>query len=447
MRKLTGPHSCTCKVRHTRCDEKRPICSNCERLGLQCRPSEFMTHSIWSSVETQPPLLSRRDTSFEPSLTTSSIVDLHLAGANNTLIARRNFSDGSIQSTGSSRSTDSSLSTSASQSTSSSLATSVSQFTGASSTPSPPAALPTPPRHPESVVYLLNAFRSGVATWMDLFDHGRSYQREVCRRALSSNLLLKCICAFTAKQLSSMASGDAWKPVASQYYGESLNLLIQELSKPESQTDVLTAAMLLSSYEMLTAQNHEHQRHYEGAMKLIRTRGITARSYGLDRANFWVYIRHEISVALAQQGPLQFAPHEWDVVWPDEQAEEDQLANHLMWLVGRAVDISYSEAPTVGREGLIADIERWYSLTSPSCRGTEYGEQDEEGLSRVHFAVPAAGEYQHTHRVSHCVSPLHDLGCAYCRGCALSDILCSGCDVVVSSTVTHSSRRAIHTQP
>jgi hypothetical protein len=51
--KLTrsSPCSLTCKARHTRCDERKPVCGNCERLKLDCRPSEMITHSIWSAVD------------------------------------------------------------------------------------------------------------------------------------------------------------------------------------------------------------------------------------------------------------------------------------------------------------------------------------------------------------------------------------------------------------
>lgn len=69
-------------------------------------------------------------------------------------------------------------------------------------------------------VSLLNIFRADLATWMDVFDFEKTYEREITSRALYSDFLLRCICAFTARHLSLLESGNMWFPVASHYYGE-----------------------------------------------------------------------------------------------------------------------------------------------------------------------------------------------------------------------------------
>lgn len=75
------------------------------------------------------------------------------------------------------------------------------------------------------MVFLLDEYRKGLATWMDLFDHSGTYQREIARRSLGSELLLTCVCAFTARQLGLLASGEIWVPIATKYYTQVLNLL------------------------------------------------------------------------------------------------------------------------------------------------------------------------------------------------------------------------------
>ena len=75
----------------------------------------------------------------------------------------------------------------------------------------------------DEMVHLLNIYRSGLSAWMDIFDFENTYQREVSRRAMYSNLLLKCICSFTAKHLSLLASGEVWQPIAARYYGDVRN--------------------------------------------------------------------------------------------------------------------------------------------------------------------------------------------------------------------------------
>jgi hypothetical protein len=252
------------------------------------------------------------------------------------------------------------------------------------------------------MAYLLHVYQAGVATWMDLFDHRCTYQRVVTRRVLDSELLLRCVCAFSAKNLSLLASGTVWASAAARYYGESLRMLIELLGSPAPQYDALTATILLSSYEMVAAHGQELQRHFFGATLLIRTHGISARSRGVDNANFWIYIRHEIVVALVNESPLQMSPKEWNVSWREGETEEDVLGNQLLWLVGRAIDSTFTKDPNPGgsvttfseRSDLIREAERWFEGLPGSFRGIQYGDPTEEGFARLYFAVPAAGEWK-----------------------------------------------------
>ncbi|OCL10066.1 hypothetical protein AOQ84DRAFT_397047 [Glonium stellatum] len=359
----------TCKARHTRCDEKKPVCSNCERLGLQCRASEFITRSAWCLPEDDS---SRQQENFT---STGDSQDAHPFGPPTSTwdIFRSSLPDPN--------SSDSAQASSVSSSQALSPATPLLTL--------PAAPQPTVPLNSE-MVYLLNTYRSGIAAWMDVFDHNCTYQRVVCQRALVSELLLRCVCAFAAKQLCLLPSGEIWTSVATKYYSQSLNLLIKQLNNPEPQSDALTAVMLLSSFEMLMDQSQDHRRHYEGAMKLIRTQGISARSIGLDRANFWIWIRHEIIVALWNESPLQLSPKYWNISWREGETEEDVLGHQLLWLVGRAIDWSYANGTSAEYQDLTNDVERWYAGLSPSFRGVPFGGSIGDGLSMVHFAVPAA---------------------------------------------------------
>jgi Fungal specific transcription factor domain len=244
------------------------------------------------------------------------------------------------------------------------------------------------------MVYLLNEFRQGMATWMDVFDHACTYQREVCRLSLTSELLLRCVCALTAKQLSLRPSGEIWTSIATKYYSESLSLLIEQLNEPESSDVALTAVVLLSSYEILAAQGQAHRRHCEGAMRLMKMQGISACSLNLDRANFWIWIRHDISVAIMNGTPLQMSPKEWHVTWREAETQEDLLGNRLLWLVGRAVDWIYGSKTPHENDNILRDAEEWYASLSAPSRGVKYGDSVEDGLSKVHFAVAAAGEFR-----------------------------------------------------
>lgn len=243
-------------------------------------------------------------------------------------------------------------------------------------------------------VHLLNVYRTGVATWMDIFDHNCTYQRQITARALSSELLLRSVCAFTAHHLSLLPSGHVWRPIASGYYGDALALLIRGVRHPEAHGDALTAAILLGSYEVLSAQTHEHQHHGEGARNLIRLRGINASSSGLDHANFWIYVRHELSIALSNETSIHLDPGCWNVTWPGAGAAEDRMANYLLWLAAKTINVVYAAdgVGTDGRADLTQSLASWYEATTPTFRGISYGPIDDAGLHKVHFAHPTAGE-------------------------------------------------------
>lgn len=241
------------------------------------------------------------------------------------------------------------------------------------------------------VVHLFQVFREQISTWMDIFDHGCSYQREITRRAMFSELLQKCVCAFTAKHLSLLASGDILAPIATDYYTQALSLLIEELKNPKPPGCALSAIMMLSSYEVLSAQGQEHQRHYEGALTLIRLLEVNAQSGGLHRANFWIWVRHDLIIAIADRTPLKMPSKNWNIVWNDDENREDMLGRQILWIVGRAVDWIYGKGSRAEYNSILRGAEKWHSGRDEAFRGLKYGPRLENGLSNIYFAVPAAG--------------------------------------------------------
>jgi hypothetical protein len=247
--------------------------------------------------------------------------------------------------------------------------------------------------------FLLQTYLRTVATWMDLLDFDLTYQLSIPRVALSSPLLFHSICAFTARHLSLSNSRQqsSWDPVARFHYGESLRLLIAALNSP-SYKHALTATLLVSSYEILQALSSEpHSRHFMGAAMLIKSQGINANSVGIDRANFWVFVRHDIGVALAQERPLTLHPDEWSVSWRARETREDYLANRVLWILGRVINLVYGPngstvASKEGRELFLQELGEWRTGLSDSFIGIPYGEADEEGFRKVYFTVTAAGK-------------------------------------------------------
>ncbi|KAF2030093.1 hypothetical protein EK21DRAFT_100664 [Setomelanomma holmii] len=256
--------------------------------------------------------------------------------------------------------------------------------------------------------FLLQTYIGTVATWMDIFDHSSTYQLRIPQLVLTSRLLFHCVCAFTANHLglSKASSNPSWKFVAVKHYGEALRLLIHALSMPEHE-HALTASMILLSYEIHGAlRSEDYRRHFLGLTTLIRSRGITAQSTGTDRANFWIYVRHEIALAMSSEEPLVLDPEEWAVKFSEGETREDVLGNHVVWILARVVSFIFSEegrstASRDKRQAFLHELEVWRSGLSDTFVGIPYGETDEEEFRRVYFPVTAAAAAAFWYHIVH----------------------------------------------
>jgi hypothetical protein len=256
--------------------------------------------------------------------------------------------------------------------------------------------------------YLLQTYVRTVATWMDLFDFLSTYQLRVPQLVLKSPLLFHCVCAFTANHLalSNTSSNPAWHIMAVKHYGEALRLLIEALSMPEHE-HALTASMMLLSYELHAAlRSEDYRRHFLGLTTLIRSRGITAQSIGTDRANFWIYVRHEIALAMSSEKQLVLDPSEWAVTWVEGETREDVLGNHVVWILARVVNLIFtphgrSSASRNEREAFLHELEVWRAGLSDTFVGIPYGDKDEEGFCKMYFPVTAAAAAAFWYHVVH----------------------------------------------
>lgn len=259
------------------------------------------------------------------------------------------------------------------------------------------------------IAFLLQTYLRTVATWMDLFDYTCTYQLQIPRVMLKSSLLLTCICAFTAKHLSLFSSRSlhsSWDSIARRYYGSALRLLIATLNGP-SDEHTLTATILLSSYEILdTLASEQMRKHFLGTRLLIKSHSISAQSSGIALANFWIYVRHEIGVALSTEKPLVLSPEEWNVVWSECEAREDVLGRKCLWILARVINLVYGEESLTStgkhkRGALLLELEEWRNRLPDTCIGIPYGEKDKNGFRKVYFTVTEAAAAAFWYHVSH----------------------------------------------
>lgn len=354
----------TCKRRHTRCDERKPICGSCERLDLGCEPAS----DTWKVTHLNP-------TQSEPHQDEPSLLEIFQSRMDDLEQFPGNF-----------------------------ITPPVTEDTNASNSTETISLTP-------ETAFLLQTYTRTVATWMDLFDFGSTYQLRVPQLVLSSPLLFHCVCAFTSNHLALCKANKnlSWKFVAVKHYGEALRLLIEALSM-SSHEHALTASMLLLSYEIHGAQNSEdYRRHFLGLCTLIRSRGITPLCADpTDRANFWIYVRHEVALAMSSGKPLVLDPSTWKVSWIEGETREDVLGNHVIWILARVLDLVYSNEGKLAtskdsRLAFLNELEVWRAGLSETFVGIPYGERDDEGFRRVYFPVTAAAAAAFWYHVVHIV--------------------------------------------
>ncbi|KAH9865538.1 hypothetical protein J1614_009123, partial [Plenodomus biglobosus] len=77
------------------------------------------------------------------------------------------------------------------------------------------------------------------------------------------------------------------------------------------------------------------------ANQLALSNDISAQSLVIERANFWVDIRHEIVVAMTNEQPLIPVPLDWAISWKGNESGEDVLGNHVLWILAGAINLPY----------------------------------------------------------------------------------------------------------
>ncbi|KAL4941282.1 hypothetical protein BDV06DRAFT_212816 [Aspergillus oleicola] len=255
----------------------------------------------------------------------------------------------------------------------------------------------------EEIVGLLKLYQKGIGVWMDIFDRSHMYQTEVVRYSLSSPLLMHAICALSAKQMSLSEAKFLWEPIASRFYGDSLRLLIRDLSNQGTDRELLLAAtILLGSYELLEQPGIDYQRHLYGANTLIQTCDIAHEGTPLDHASFWIYARQDVALALVNERPTLTPPAKWPT-YPTSEAVpvEDHFGKKVLWLLASVIEARFSATSSNSQwsnaerrafESLVSEIDSSWAALPSHVRGVYLSHAlfKDEGLSSVWFCVPSA---------------------------------------------------------
>ncbi|KAM5357038.1 hypothetical protein ACJZ2D_016677 [Fusarium nematophilum] len=236
---------------------------------------------------------------------------------------------------------------------------------------------------------LLRHFAERCALWLDLFNPQRLFSTYAVRLALRNTGLMKAILALAARHRAKLPREEQDDlPGAADnefihYYYQTLHY-VQEALTYNSYTnseELLATAIVISSYEMLDESDGQGnwQRHLKGVFWIQRSQDVNGSSGGLRQAVWWAWLRQDIWAAFREKRPcFSF----WVPLQKYHELDQHGLADRAIYLLSQAVNY-YAHSRAVGadsiadpsasmnlsrvKEELLRNIDQW-----KSCLGDQY---------------------------------------------------------------------------
>ncbi|KAI9753811.1 MAG: hypothetical protein M4579_004992 [Chaenotheca gracillima] len=240
------------------------------------------------------------------------------------------------------------------------------------------------PTSNKEVYRLLQYYVEVVGPWLDLADSNRHFSRNVPEAAFQCPFLLHAILAFSAQQLHRLGSCNA--VLADFYYHECLTSMIPMLQDLEVATDgkLLAATVILRMYEMLGPTGNDPQQHLIGSCALVELPSHNETDDGLRQAAVWIYLRQDTQMAERHRRQTILDLNNcffrgFDTTCP---TDDDMWANRMVWTHARVINYCFgpeSERSMNGWESLSAEVDRWRRLVPSSFTPLYYDDHASEG--------------------------------------------------------------------
>ncbi|KAL2276374.1 hypothetical protein FJTKL_00967 [Diaporthe vaccinii] len=188
-----------------------------------------------------------------------------------------------------------------------------------------------------------------------------------------------------------------WEPVAADHCGTSLRLLMRDLDRSDTSRDAtLAAAIFLCSYELMANPGTEYKKHMLGARTLIQTYNAMDGATDIERASFWIFARQDVAMAIENETQTLIHPSGWGAAVDRLGKSEDSLANKIVWLLARTVQVRFTSAGNVdppesalGAHDVSSAIDQWWCQLPPTTHGVRVEGESEDGLTEIWFHTPS----------------------------------------------------------
>ncbi|KAK8241894.1 hypothetical protein HDK77DRAFT_377156 [Phyllosticta capitalensis] len=199
-----------------------------------------------------------------------------------------------------------------------------------------------------------------LSIWLDLFDPLRHFSTYVPQLAMKNEGLMKAILALSSRHLSiraSTAEGSLDRTAAVQYYAESLQYL-QGAMRYDSfnrSLELLATAITISTYEMIDGAGSGWERHLKGVFWIQRSQDINGQSGGLKQAVWWCWLRQDVWAAFRERRRcFSF----YKPTRPYQLMDHFDIASRAIYLLAQCVNYASEEETKMGEVNLQLRIER-----------------------------------------------------------------------------------------
>ncbi|KAH8424427.1 uncharacterized protein LDX57_002178 [Aspergillus melleus] len=173
---------------------------------------------------------------------------------------------------------------------------------------------------------IFNHFVKTLSSWLDFFDPSLQFSTVVPHLALRNVGLMKALLALSARHLSLWNANypssmprdailltsdvkEAWnlseidRNLAVQYYYETLTYLNKAMkySSYASSPELISTALLISTYEMVDGSNRDWERHLKGVFWIQRYQNNNGECGGIRQAVWWAWLRQDAWVAMRER--------------------------------------------------------------------------------------------------------------------------------------------------
>ncbi|RPA85129.1 hypothetical protein BJ508DRAFT_13414 [Ascobolus immersus RN42] len=372
----------TCRERHLKCDEGKPICQNCRKSNRNCKRG-FRLNFIDTKVLEEPVVwlvdTENWDVRFEDE--SREIASDYAGGAERYPIPESNYTldttpppakrqqlshHGAAHMLPVSYHNGSPLNSSPINGTRSTIGQSTptlghstpktnNAYAGGyrdPSTCSPAGPLtPGPPlmqKQPTMLtnpdeVFFMQIFVEEVGIWMDSLDPLKHFSRLLPFKALEEPMLLNAFLACGAQHLLLVNSGyrPDLKDLAIGYSDKATALLARNIQNPEGYNKEMcaTTSVILNVYETLCGRARERMHHIKGARALVKGCSWNANSIGVGAACFWLNTTMELLTCLTLSTKLIEDPDNWgvnmDFNYAREVGKEDIWAHRAIFILAK----------------------------------------------------------------------------------------------------------------